>query len=421
MTLTDEGEATWALKTKIQHDPVGGVTKISQGAYTLEMLNRFGHAGCKPASTPTYDQGPNSIMEESDLPQTEEESAANLKLHPFFELIGCLWWLVSISRPDLIVGVHMASRYVSRPSEKLWLWLTRMLRYLKGTVNFGLIYRRPKMVPAGSGRPGDPYRYIPQGVRLISGAADSSFADAPKAKTTLGFCLKICNNLVEYDTKKSTRVLDSSTDAECTALVLLGHSNAWWRDFLKEMGLFAVNVPTSVKEDNTSAIILTGHGSARRSRHFDIAFYKLKDTVQFGDLELFKVPTAENEADFFTKALPVHSFLKHRTTLMGSVDDQEYFERQDPETPQENRPIRDPEISALMFVIAHPRRLEEERKDTVFYTVGRDLSDMVVSSDLLDVEIEQLQFSQMDLQSIGRSRWPGPTRPRARDSKLEDG
>ena len=100
----------------------------------------------------------------------------------------------------------------------------------------------------------------------------------------------------------------------------LGHSNAWWRDFLKEMGLFAVNVPTSVKEDNTSAIILTGHGSARRSRHFDIAFYKLKDTVQFGDLELFKVPTAENEADFFTKALGKAQFLRHKLTLRGQQD-----------------------------------------------------------------------------------------------------
>jgi hypothetical protein len=233
---------------------------------------------------------------------------------------------VSITRADILVAVHMASRYIARPSEKLWLWLTRILRYLKGTMHLGLIYRRSSMEQGGSGQ-GGPLRYVPAGVGLLSGAADSSFADGPKGKTTLGFCLLFCGNLVEYDTKLSTRVLDSSTDAECTALVLLGHSNSWWRDFLKEFRLFTVNTPTGIKEDNTSAIILTGHGSAKRSRHFDIAFYKLKDTVQFGVLALVKVPTQENEADFFTKTLPFGTFVRHRDAVMGSLHDQGYFER----------------------------------------------------------------------------------------------
>ena len=232
-------------------------------------------------------------------------------------------------------------------------------------------------------------------MRLISGAADSSFADAPKGKTTLGFCIKFCDNLVEYDTKMSTRVLDSSTDGECNSLVLLGHSNSWWRDLLKEFGLFTVNAPTEVKEDNSSAIILTGHGSARRSRHFDIAFYKLKDTVQFGDLELIKVPTAENEADFFTKCLPPHSFLKHRATLMGSLSDQTYFERQS--GAEDEKGLQPREVSALMFVFRDQQgekgaELPTPRRGQ--YTIGRPLVELVEYPSYLEVDIPELVFSK---------------------------
>jgi hypothetical protein len=325
MTLTDEGDATWALKTKIQHDAKVGVTKISQGAYSAEMLSRFGFLDAKPSSTPAYDSGPMSVMAEADLPQTPEEAAANLLLHPFFEVIGCFWWLVSISRPDLMVAVHMASRYVNRPSEKLWQWLCKMMRYLKGTMELGLVYERPKMTSIGNGSDGAPLRLIPTSVRLLSGAADSSFADAPKKKTTLGHCIMMCGNLVDYSTKVSTRVLDSSTDAECSSLVLVGRANTWWRDILKEIGLFQLNDPTLVKEDNTSAIALTAHGSAKRSRHFDIAFFKLKDMVEFGEMQLTAVKTHENEGDFFTKNLPPAVFIKHRGTLMGSLAMQAYF------------------------------------------------------------------------------------------------
>jgi hypothetical protein len=293
----------------------------------VEVLARFGMSDCKPANSPTYDCGPDSVMAEVDLPQSPEECASNLKQHPFFELIGCLWWLVSISRPDLLVGVHNASRWIARPSEKLWKWLLKMLRYLKATHHLGLVYRRPDMSESGSGDPGDPLRYFSTlGARLISGAADSSFADAPKGRTTLGHVLRIFGCVVDYSTKVSTRVLDSSTDAECTSLVLFSHANSWWRDFLKEIGLFMVNEPTLVQEDNTSAIALANHGSATRSRHFNIAFYKVKDTIEFGDMKLVRVDTAENEADFFTKALPPARFIKHRDALMGDAASQTYFE-----------------------------------------------------------------------------------------------
>ena len=327
MTITNEGEATWALKTRIQHDPDLGITKISQGAYTKEMLIRFGFYEAKPSSTPAYDQGPDSEMTEEDYPISEEEKMKMMKKYPFKEVTGCLWWLITISRCDILPATQKASKYLNKPSEKLWKWLTKILRYLKGTLEIGLVYTRPKVLKKGEDSSG-PFRYVTEG-RLLTGAADSSFADTEGRKTTLGYCLQFCGNLIDYSTKTSTRVLDSSTDAECTALVNFSHANSWLRDFLKETELFEVNQPTQVLEDNTSATALCGTASAKRSRHFDIAFFKMKDGIQFGDFEIEPIDTDHNYADFFTKPLRKDKFERFRDQLMGTASLQNHFDADD--------------------------------------------------------------------------------------------
>jgi hypothetical protein len=96
-------------------------------------------------------------------------------------------------------------------------------------------------------------------------------------------------NLIHYSMK--TGQFDSSTDAECASLVQFSHANSWLRDWLKEIGFFAVNKATPVLEDNTSAIALSGHSSPRKSRHFDIAFFKILDGIEFGDMKLKQTST----------------------------------------------------------------------------------------------------------------------------------
>jgi hypothetical protein len=70
MELKHEGDASWALKTRIQYDRDAGIMKISQEAYTEEMLVHFGHSKAKVSATLAYDQGPMSEMLEVDFPAT---------------------------------------------------------------------------------------------------------------------------------------------------------------------------------------------------------------------------------------------------------------------------------------------------------------------------------------------------------------
>ena len=64
---------------------------------------------------------------------------------------------------------------------------------------------------------------------------------------------------MDWKSKRSTQVLDSST-AECVSLVVVGKENAWLKDVLKELEIFAVNKPTVVM-NNTVVIALSGQGT----------------------------------------------------------------------------------------------------------------------------------------------------------------
>jgi hypothetical protein len=316
--VKNEGPVTWALKIFIERDRKGGVMKISQGQFVREVLQRFGFTGEYTDITPAYDQGPNSVMSDEDMPTGPEDIARLHGLYPVYEAIGCLWWLARISRPDIHFPVFQASQYVSKPSKKLWLWISKIFRYLSVTPDKGLIYLRPTF--------GDEEKFTPRDVPLLQGDVDASFADTPGKRSTLGQLYWFLGGAIDWKSKKSTRVLDSSTDAECASLVIFGKENAWLRDVLKELGIFSVNKPTVVQEDNTAAIALSGQGPTKRSRHFDIAFYKFKQQVEYKEMVLRFVKTNENPADFFTKPLPRAKFMMFRDMIMGGEALQNHFD-----------------------------------------------------------------------------------------------
>jgi hypothetical protein len=157
------------------------------------------------------------------------------------------------------------------------------------------VYQRPKFEPGP--------KLVPDGEHLLHGAADSSYADAEQKKSTLGQVYWFLGALVDWNSKTSTRVLDSSTDAECSSLVAFGKENAWVRGILRELGIFKLNKPTLVLEDNTAAIALSGQGPTKRSRRYDISFFLFKEQVAMGELKVEYVNTHQNPADFFTKPL----------------------------------------------------------------------------------------------------------------------
>ena len=61
---------------------------------------------------------------------------------------------------------------------------------------------------------------------------------------------------MSWISENPSRVMTSSTEAECRGLVHFSKENLWHRQFQKELALFEIDSPTIVFEDNTSAITM---------------------------------------------------------------------------------------------------------------------------------------------------------------------
>jgi hypothetical protein len=298
------GEISWALKTSIQRDREKGIIKISQTQFCQEFLDSRGVKAAEAVATPTITSGPDLKMEETD--KLDEE----LKNFNFYSEVGSLWWLAQISRPDIFYAVHRASKFQNRPSRKLWRWLSQIKKYLAGTTSLGIIFQRGK-----SSTP------------LLSGYVDAAFATEEGAKSRLGWIYLFKGNLVSWNSENPSRVMTSSTEVECRGLSQFAKENLWQRQLQIELGIFELDQPTTIFEDNSASINLsTDQGVPhKRSKHFGIEWAMFKESVDFGEILPAKVSTDEQIADLLTKPLSGAKFLYLRNLMMGGEKEQQHF------------------------------------------------------------------------------------------------
>ena len=144
------------------------------------------------------------------------------------------------------------------------------MRYLKHTKNFGIIFRR---------KTGEE--------RDIFACVDSSFACENGSRSRFGYFFFFSGALVSWTSSLSTRILTSSTEAECHGLVQAGKENTWMREFLKEMLGLNDRIPTMIFHDNKSAISLSKGGTNhKRSGHFELEFNKFREYLLVNEIEI---------------------------------------------------------------------------------------------------------------------------------------
>eukprot|EP00873_Tetraselmis_striata_P040234 jgi/Tetstr1/460498/TSEL_005757.t1 len=130
---TTDGLCTWLLGMAIDRKP-GGVLHLHQEKYINDILTTFNMAACAPRRLPCT---PDTDFH--DLTGTPLDT----KLFPYPNLVGSLIWLLAVaSRPDIAFVVGRLCAYMASPTERHWQIAVSVLRYLKGTPNHGLIFRK---------------------------------------------------------------------------------------------------------------------------------------------------------------------------------------------------------------------------------------------------------------------------------------
>jgi len=188
----------------------------------------------------------------------------------------------------------------------------RVLRYLSGTRDIGLVFGS-----YGGDTAGDSRGRVELSVDVCA-YADADWAnDKSDRKSVTGWVAKLLGDTISWSSKKQPTVALSTCEAELYATGAGIKEVLWLRGLIKELGL-RTTVGSTVYGDNQSAISVSKNGiKGERTKHVDIKYHFITETVERGDVVLKWIPTTEQQADIFTKALHAPVFEHLRKQLMS--------------------------------------------------------------------------------------------------------
>lgn len=259
---------------------------IHQRGQIKDVLARFGMSECKPVSTP--------MDANVKLSRNSTSGASTEPRVPYRELIGSLMYIAMGSRPDIAHAVSRLSTFNDCHQPEHWVAAKRVLRYLKGTLDYGVSYSRTKD-------------------DSLIGYVDSDWGNCPDDRRSYsGYAFKLAGAAVTWESRKQRTVALSSTEAEYMGISDGVKEAIYLRRFLKELR-FENADSVEIMCDNVGAIKLASnpiHHS--RTKHIDIRHHFVREVLETGDIKLDYVPTDDMAADILTKGLPTG---KHRNCV----------------------------------------------------------------------------------------------------------
>jgi hypothetical protein len=199
-------------------------------------------------------------------------------------LIGSLLYAAMATRPDIAHAVGVLSRFNSAPNEAHMTAAKRVCRYLKGTNDLKLVYTGTI------------------GCETI-GYSDADWAsNIDDRHSTSGNLFMIAGAAVSWLSKRQATVALSTAEAEYVALTSAVQEAVWMRRLLQSLGEEVKAV--TINEDNQGSIKMS-HNPVMHSRtkHIDIRYHYVRETVSDGIIALKYCPTKDMIADILTKPL----------------------------------------------------------------------------------------------------------------------
>jgi hypothetical protein len=263
------------------------------------VLKRFNlqDAAEKPTPLP-----PHVHLSKADCPATPDKQRVKV----YQQLVGSLMYISCGTRPDIAFAVNSCSQFMSNPGETHLQAAKHILRYLKGTRNEKLTYRKQASSMANV-----LYCYV-----------DADHAGCPDDRKSVGRYVLILNGgAVSWSSRKIKVVSLLSFESEWYSASICGCEVVVVRCLLEEIGR-PQDAPTEIFEDNAACI----HSAMNfrtalnpRSKHIDTRVFKLREFVEHKILTLSKVTSVANVADCLTKALARETVERTRKYMLGTV------------------------------------------------------------------------------------------------------
>jgi hypothetical protein len=180
------------------------------------------------------------VKKDSYRPRENNEKVLGPEV-PYLSAIGALMYLANNTRPDIAFSVNVLARYSYDPTRRHWNEIKHVLRYLCGTRDMGLFYRKDTK-------------------SKLVGYTDAGYLSDPhKARSQSGYVFTYGGTAISWRSTKQTLTTTSSNHAELITLYDARRECVWLRFIIQhiqeECGLESVRENSMViYEDNTACI-----------------------------------------------------------------------------------------------------------------------------------------------------------------------
>ncbi|XP_074378585.1 secreted RxLR effector protein 161-like [Apium graveolens] len=206
---------------------------------------------------------------------------------------------MNCTRPYIAFTVSKLSRYTSNPGMDHWKAITKVLRYLRYTRDYGLHYTRYPVV--------------------LEGISDSNWINVVKgSKSTSGYVFTLAGGAISWKSSKQTVMTKSTIEDEFVALDKASEQAEWLRQFLEDISRWEMPAPPlCIHCDSTAVIGTTEHVLYNgMSRHIRRRHNSVRQLLLTGVITIDYIKSKDNTADPLTKGL-TREFVEKSSKEMG--------------------------------------------------------------------------------------------------------
>ncbi|CAI7748402.1 unnamed protein product [Closterium sp. NIES-54] len=292
-TCTDLGELRHYLGLQITRDRAARTITLSQSHMVQQVLQRF------ELQHSTVQRTPLAVDHRLTGPFPDEPFESS---GPYAELVGCLMYLMTCTRPDLAFPLSVLARFVApgRHRPVHWTAAVRVAKYLATTSGMGLVLGRQQPV-------------------VLTGHCESSYADdAETHRSTQGYCFSLGSGAVSWRSTRSSSVSTSTAEAEIYAGAMAAQELRWLTFLLADLGERPSSAPTLFTDNKVSILLCREPRLESRVKHIHVRYFLLRELQRRGQARFEFMESEANTADIFTKALPPCDHRSPRPTLQTS-------------------------------------------------------------------------------------------------------
>ncbi|XP_057981106.1 secreted RxLR effector protein 161-like [Malania oleifera] len=222
---------------------------------------------------------------------------------PYASFVGSLIYAQTCTRNNISFAVGMLGRYLSNPGMIQWKATKKVLRYLQGTKDYKLMYRRSDHLK-------------------VVGYLDYDFAGCVDTrKSTFGYVYLLAGGAVSWKSVKQSIIAASTMVAEFVACFETTIQANWLWNFILGLRIVdSIAKPLKIYCDNSAAIFFSKNDKySKGAKHMELKYFVVKEDVQKQKVSIEHISTNCMIADPLMKGLPPKTFIGH-VVKMGIIE-----------------------------------------------------------------------------------------------------